>query len=398
VSTSAVFWAVLVPSIALYWLLPRVRTWLISVVSAVYLAVLDPLSVAMVLAWSGVFYVASQKYGVRGKSRWIAFALIGLVLACLAYFKYVPAIVFLATGGEHGTSVAHVVVPLGVSYFTFKLIGYMLDSARGTMPAHSFRRFVEYMLMFTIFSAGPIERFEPFLKNEPQAFDKRLFGEGLTRIIYGLVKKLVVVDLLLTRTDSYRYNFVWWTPPTLKDALHDGASSLRAWQFVFNQNLYGYLDFSAYSDIAIGASLLFGYRIAENFDYPFLAVNIGEFWKRWHISLSSFCQRYVYMPVVGKTRSPYASIIATMLAIGLWHSGSLNLLVWSGFHAFLMCAFLTWGRIKRRRGWRFDSRAANVLGCLLTVSLVVASSSFTSTNKLGVRAGFKLFFKLFGIA
>src|SRR5205823_958189 len=98
-------------------------------------------------------------------------------------------------------------------------------------------------------------------------------------------------------------------------------SSMQAWRYLTYLFLHTYIEFSAYSDIAIGASLLFGIVIRENFDFPILASNVGEYWKRWHMSLSSWCQAYIYMPTIGVTRSPYLAVFLTMMTIGLWHAG-----------------------------------------------------------------------------
>src|SRR5262249_49169912 len=125
---------------------------------------------------------------------------------------------------------------------------------------------------------------------------------------------------------------------------------------------------------------------------------LGDYWKRWHMSLSSFCQRYVYMPVVGKTRNPYLSIFATMFAMGLWHAGSLNMIIWSLCHAVFLCGFQTWGRIKRRRGWQLDNAPAAFVGWAVTMAFVISSTAFAMTSGRPVRLGGRIFLKMFGVS
>ncbi len=393
------FWLVLFASVAVYWALPRGKEWFLLLVSFAYVALLDRVSAVMVVVGSLVFHAAANRPGaLSGKRRWLGFALVAAAVLALGAFKYIPIIVHGVTGGTSGTSAAEIVVPLGASFFTFKLIGYALDSVRNVLPPTPRRRFVLYMLFFPTFPAGPIERLEPFLKNRERPFDAAVFGRGLTRIVYGLVKKLVLVDLILGRTYHTRNDFYLWTPldPDFLFSHLGRVSTLSAWQFVANRNFSGYLDFSAYSDIAIGAALLFGYEIGENFDWPIFATNITEFWKRWHISLSSFCQRYVYMPVVGKTRNPYLSIMLTMVVMGLWHAGTLNMLVWGIYHGILLCGFQTWNRFKRRRGIALEHPIFTFAGWATTMIAVVASTSFAATSGVGLWQGIRLFAKLFG--
>jgi alginate O-acetyltransferase complex protein AlgI len=157
------------------------------------------------------------------------------------------------------------------------------------------------------------------------------------------------------------------------------------------------MDFSAYSDIAIGASRLFGIRIMENFDFPILAQNIANFWQRWHMTLGRWCQSYVYMPMIGLTRNPYIAVYCTWLAIGLWHAGSLNWVFWGLYHGTGVAIFVAWGRFKRRKKWFFLDKIVilRYMSIPVTFLFVSGSGSFTAIyGHGGVYDGFRILAKL----
>ena len=158
-----------------------------------------------------------------------------------------------------------------------------------------------------------------------------------------------------------------------------------------------YLDLSAYSDLAIGAAMFFGIRLVENFEWPMLAPDPTQFWKRYHMSLSGWCQRYIYLPVMGRTRNPYVAVYATMMIMGLWHRGSLNYLTWGAYHATVLSVHLTWNRIKRAKKWKMKSRVWTLASTIITVLAISASAVFPSTSAQGIGAAFKLMGMLVGI-
>jgi alginate O-acetyltransferase complex protein AlgI len=162
---------------------------------------------------------------------------------------------------------------------------------------------------------------------------------------------------------------------------------------------YAYLDFAAYSDIAIGSSRLFGIRIIENFNFPFVARNINEFWQRWHMSLSGWCRAYVYMPTIGLTRNPYLAIYATMATIGIWHEGSLTWLCWGLYHATGIVVYGSWARFRRRRKWRLRTGLVpRLVGVGVTMLFVSGSYVFPVAGEHGgLASAVRPFAKLFGI-
>jgi alginate O-acetyltransferase complex protein AlgI len=265
-----------------------------------------------------------------------------------------------------------IAVPLGISYFTFKLLHYAVEAGRGNIVDRSPTRFLAWVFLYPIFTAGPIERYDHFLRNCEDRWNGPLAAEGLHRIAHGLIKRFVLVEYVILPLHGSL------TTPVLLASLAE-VGTPRVWGYCILTFLHAYLDFSALSDIAIGASRLFGIRIMENFEWPILARNIGDFWKRWHMTLAGWCQAYVYLPMIGLTRKPYVAVYATFLAMGLWHAASLHWVGWGLYHATGVSTYLTWSRIKRRHEWTFlDHGALRHLGVVLTFLFVSAGSAFTS--------------------
>jgi alginate O-acetyltransferase complex protein AlgI len=175
-------------------------------------------------------------------------------------------------------------------------------------------------------------------------------------------------------------------------------STAEAWVFFILLFIYFYLEFAAYSDIAIGGSRLFGVRIVENFNWPILAKNMSEFWKRWHMSLAAFCQRYVYMPIIARTRNPYYAILFTFLTMGLWHAVNINYILWGLFHGAGVATVLTWNKFKRKRGWPNQLPGPLAyLGVPVTIAYVSFGGVFAGTNGMGLAPAITLAAKLLGI-
>lgn len=302
----------------------------------------------VLLGWMLAFYwLAPYTQGKGNRQRWLLATLVVSILGYLAYFKYIPPLLAALSANSLERQL---LIPLGISYFTFKLIHYAVEVGRGNLKNHTLQQMFCYIFLLPIFTAGPIERFDHFLAHQQNQWQINFVVEGLTRIIYGLIKKFYLSGVILV---SLLGRYAAEGAPNAGFLL-DNLGSLpvyQVWGFLVLAYLYTYLDFSAYSDIAIGASRLFGIGIMENFNFPFLAPNIGNFWKRWHMTLGGWCQAYVYMPTIGFTRNPYIAVYSTMLAIGLWHVGSLNWACWGLYHATGIAIYMTWTRIKRQRQW-----------------------------------------------
>lgn len=343
---SPTFWCILFASAIIYWQLPkRVRAGFLATVSFGYLASLEPTAMSVVLFWTLLFYylaplATSRENRLRYK---IVPALVLAILGYLAYYKYVPILIQTLAGDAVE---ANMIIPLGISYFTFKLVHYAVEAGRGNISSRSLTDFASYMFLFPIFTAGPIQRFDQFHADCDDHWKLQTTSEGITRIIHGLVKKFVIGQAILLP----QFGYVTDAGILLENL--ERLPVFKVWGFLVLFFLYAYVDFSAYSDIAIGASRLFGLRIMENFNFPIVSQNIREFWKRWHMTLANWCQSYVYMPMIGLTRNPYVAIYCTFIAMGLWHAGSMNWVCWGLYHASGVSLFLTWTRFKQKCGWR----------------------------------------------
>jgi len=389
----AEFWMVLAAATGVAWLLPaRLRPGLVAAVSFVFLVRLDPYGLAAMLAFALAFRWLAPVTRRPGGALVLP-VLIVSILGYLAWFKYLPPILAALRGEGPAASV---LVPVGLSYFSFKLIHYALETARGTLPPSRLGDYLAWVFLFPIFTAGPIERFDHFLSERPPRLDARLVAEGLTRIAHGLVKKFVLVGILIESLS-----------PGHGSAGHVGRLLAElserpvpeVWGFCALSFLIMYLDFSAYSDIAIGASLLLGFRIMENFDWPILASDISAFWSRWHMTLTGWCQSYVIMPVLGLTRRLTAAIFAGFLAIGLWHAGTGCWAAWGLYHAAGVIAFHAWQSARERRGATGDAgplrRAA---GTILTLAFVTGSFAILAGDEAGgLRDGLRILARLAGV-
>jgi alginate O-acetyltransferase complex protein AlgI len=386
------FWLLLATAVPAYWLLPqRFRAGFLFVASFGYLASLDVFSVLALLGWTLLFF-AGMRHAARepSRGRFIAVALVLGITAFLAYFKYLPPLLH-ALAGRGGAAV--VLVPLGISYFTFKLIHYAIEVRRGTLVDTSLPTFLCYMFLFPIFTAGPIQRYDDFVAQRAARWDASLLADGGTRIAYGLIKKFVFAEFLLLAV----YGGGLPTGPEVARQLAS-YSALHVWALLPIAYLYIYLDFSAYTDIAIGCSRLFGYRIMENFRYPVIASNISDFWRRWHISLSAWCQSYIYLPIMGATRIPYLAALGTFIVIGVWHAASGTRLMWGLFHFTGVAAFMLWTRLRGRRRRAARRRLLPTLGGVLATQVFVsASMAFILAEGAGVGTGFRLLARLFAV-
>lgn len=405
------FWAILVITVVIYWLLPaRVtapigiskvllfpfrlllgwfwrpfperihfgRIGFLTTVGFLYLFVLDSESTFAALAWTTAFYfLAPLTVGSQPWRRRLLAVLVLASLAYLAYVKYLPQLAHLVFGSSAGGSALAL---LGVSYYTFKLIHYAVESSRGAMPKHGLGDFLNYILLFPIFSAGPIERFDHYLAHRDIRWSWDLVPFGLTRIIHGLIKRYAIVEAILL--------------PMLgaTQDLGDVASQLDSlafysiWRFLILTYLVAYLDFSAYTDIAIGASRLFGIQIQENFRFPILALSISDFWRRWHMTLAGWCQSYVYLPLIGLTRNPYIAVYATFLAMGVWHAASLPWIAWGLYHATGIAIHNAWTRWLRRKKIKLPRTIPfQIAAWAITFLFVSAGYAFTSAHGI---AGF----------
>ena len=313
----------------------------------------------------------SCRYFIRiGSWPLIQFLLICAILVYLGFYKYVPVLMQYVAGKPLDSDL---LLPLGISYFSFKLIHYLIEFGRHTFREHTLSEFLTYIFLFPIFTAGPIERFDHFQNNWLSTNRRQDLIEGSTRIIYGLIKKFIISGIILAGLLNHN------TADTLLAKI-EFIEQYKVWAFFLITYLIIYIDFSAYSDIAIGSARLMGFRIMENFNWPILAGNIAELWKRWHMTLSSWCQSYVYLPSIGLTRNPYLAVIATFLAVGLWHGGAFSWIAWGLYQGLGVSAYVAWTRFLRARKIKLPvNLAIRVTGIVATNFWMAGSFAFTMT-------------------
>jgi alginate O-acetyltransferase complex protein AlgI len=269
------------------------------------------------------------------RSRGLLLAGIAANLGLLGYFKYTSFA--LRTLGVESTTATH--LPIGVSFFTFQAISYLIDVYRRTVPADPHPvRFGLYVFLFPHLIAGPIVRYADIAQQlTAREHSLELFASGARRLILGLAKKVLLADTLAPAVDTA------FSLPA--GSLSCGA----AWFAVGCYALQIYFDFSGYSDMAIGLGRMFGFTFHENFRHPYTATSITDFWRRWHISLSSWFRDYVYIPLGGNRASAgatYRNLLVVFLLCGLWHGANFTFVLWGLWHGlFLILERAGLGRI-----------------------------------------------------
>ena len=285
--------------------------------------------------------------------------------------------------------------PLGISYLTFRILSYMIEVRRGAIAPASFREFLLYVTFWPTLLSGPIERPKPFfaqVKELPQATREDL-AVGLTRVAVGTVKTLLLGDLFGKLAQPI---IDITTPNGMTNFFIMSAAGL--WGCLIAYYFHLYLNFSGYSDIAIGISRMFGYRIRENFDWPFLATNISDFWRRWHMSLTGWITDYVYIPLGGGRTGMRRSVMntfAAMLLVGAWHGIEVHYLWWGAYHAALLSLYRMWRKKWRQRFKIRDNAVMKVLSIALTFLLVCLGWVLFL---MPMSAAVNVYLKLFGLA
>jgi alginate O-acetyltransferase complex protein AlgI len=369
------WWLFILLGPVVYWRLPQGwRPTALAAASMVIIGSFAALAVGLMFTLTLLAWYAHERpewFGaVAGpvvRSPWP----IAVILACLLWSKYLPEFAMALRG--HGGPLDFV-APLGLSYFAFKMIHYIVERRRGNFPPHDLSDLMSYVFFGPIFTAGPIERFEHFLAHRETSFHIDQVVEGGTRIAFGIVKKFWAFPIVIAGFKTVSGGDF----PRFLSHL-DAASPLSIWALLFLALASAYLDFSGYSDMAIGAGRLFGLRILENFNYPFLATNLRDFWLRWHMTLALWCRVYVYMPLIGLTRNPYGAVFAAFAVMGAWHAGwPPQWVLWGMWHGIGSVIVLMWSRFAMKRKIKiFKGRGGAALGWAVTMGYVALGGAFT---------------------
>ncbi|MDB6088997.1 MAG: Peptidoglycan O-acetyltransferase [Gammaproteobacteria bacterium] len=300
-------------------------------------------------------YLVARLLAAGGKParHWLLLAGIAGNLLLLGYFKYAH---FLLDTVEHISGVriqlAEIVLPLGISFFTFTQIAFLVDTYRGLAREPRFLHYALFVTYFPHLIAGPIlhhsEMMPQFARTATYRLSSRNVSVGLTIFVIGLFKKVILAD-----------NIAQFAAPAFNAAAAGHPLSLlEAWGAALAYALQLYFDFSGYSDMAIGVSRLFGITLPLNFNSPYKAANIIDFWRRWHMTLSRFLRDYLYFPLGGNRRGPmrrHLNLLLTMLLGGLWHGAGWTYVVWGGLHGCFLIVNHGWQALRGSLGWHIRS-------------------------------------------
>jgi D-alanyl-lipoteichoic acid acyltransferase DltB (MBOAT superfamily) len=288
----------------------------------------------------------------RWQHRWIPLAGVVLNLLVLALFKYADFLRGTAFGlAEVPWQPWHLILPLGISFFVFQKISYLIDLRRGDRHIYGFLDFCMFVTFFPQLIAGPLVRhneiIHQFRADPRNAAMWENLGRGFTLFIIGVAKKVLFADTLAMLAD-----------PLFAQAQQAPLGLAPAWIAASAYTLQIFFDFSGYSDMAIGLGLMFGLRLPFNFDAPYTAVSVRDFWRRWHMTLSRFLRDYLYIPLGGNRCGPVrqaVNVVATMLLGGLWHGAAWTFVVWGGLHGLALAVNHVWDgtglRLPRPLAW-----------------------------------------------
>jgi D-alanyl-lipoteichoic acid acyltransferase DltB (MBOAT superfamily) len=348
----AVFFGVV---FVLAWLLAgrvRLRLWLLLLASYYFYARWDPRFLALIFASSSVDWLLGNAIAAapndRSRKRWLALT-VAMNLGVLGLFKYFDFFVVEMSALLNGMGfdppeiVLRLTLPVGISFFTFESMSYVIDVYRRELPPH--KSYVEYLTFVAFFPhlvAGPIVRPRDLLPqlSAPPRFDARVGSSALLLIALGLLKKVAIGDYLALN---------------LVDRVFDAPlqySALECYTALVAYAVQIYCDFSGYTDIAIGSAALLGIHFPPNFDSPYKAHNIVDFWRRWHISLSTWLRDYLYIPLGGNRHGrarTYLNLLITMLLGGLWHGANLTFVVWGALHGCMLAATRAFQEFRKGR-------------------------------------------------
>lgn len=326
--------------------------------------------------WMSRIQVRRREATGQGSTPWLVIALVAN-LGTLGFFKYADFLQSAAcalVGRQLGPeTVLGIALPLGISFYIFQKIGFVCDTWAGRIRDFTFREFLLFVIYFPQLIAGPIVHHSEIVPQfrtfdpRPRAAD---LAVGTSIFIFGLAKKVLIADNLA---------------PCANQVFHDvhllghHPSAAEAWIATLSYTGQLYFDFSGYSDMAIGLARMVSFRLPMNFNSPYQACDIIEFWRRWHITLSRFLRDYIYIPLGGNRKGEtrrYLNLFLTFLLGGLWHGAGWAYLAWGALHGLYTCICHGWKALRKRLGWTAPGRFAAVAGWAITLLAVMVSWVF----------------------
>lgn len=374
VFSSLTFLCVFLPAVLLLYYLSKNITYkntILAVTSLIFYAWGEPPLLILLIAASLVNYFlalgigACQKRDKNIGAKILVTCAIVFDIAMIGVFKY-AAFTVSSINGVFGLSfpIPEIGLPLGISFYTFQILTYVLDVYRKDMPVQkSYLKFITFVSMFPQLIAGPIVRYQEVAEGlDDRKVTISDFADGATQFVIGLGKKVFLANFA---GDAKDILFAASTAPTV----------LSAWLGIIFYSFQLYFDFSGYSDMAIGMGKMIGFKFPKNFNYPYISRSITEFWRRWHISLGTWFRDYVYIPLGGsrvKKSRAYMNILIVWMLTGLWHGAAWNFVIWGLYFAVLLiiekCLLLK--QLEKSRVW------GHIYVCVLVIlSFVIFNAS-----------------------
>ena len=316
-----------------YYIVPDRFRWGVLLIAGLYFYMCwTPVHIVILLAVTVISYLAGIIINKDGQLHKKLIVTLGTVLcfAFLAVYKYFDFFMSSVYSLLDSLNISYSVVnhsfalPVGISFFTFKAVSYIVDVYRGKIIEKNFFKYLLYVSFFPQVASGPIERSTNLIPqfNKEHKFNKKLIETGLCFMLMGYFKKMVVADNIAVIVST-----IFGSPSTFSPIILIAGACLYSFQI--------FCDFSGYSDIAIGCASVFGYNTAMNFDHPYSATSIATFWRKWHISLSTWFRDYLYIPLGGNRKGQfrkYINLMIVFLVSGLWHGSSWNFVFWGFLH------------------------------------------------------------------
>ncbi len=313
----------------------------------------------------------SQEQDRQFKAKFVLVAGIIVNLVLIGYFKYANFFVDSINGAfETQWHLQKIILPLAISFYTFQQIAYLVDAYQGLTKEYNFLHYCLFVTFFPQLIAGPIvhhrEMLPQFAEEKVYQFNPTHLAIGLTIFIIGLFKKVIIADNIA----------VYATPVFIAADAGEQLTFLMAWTGTFAYTLQLYFDFSGYSDMAIGLARMFGIILPLNFNSPYQATNIIDFWRRWHMTLSRFLRDYLYFPLGGNRQGPirrHVNLLLTMILGGLWHGAGWTFVIWGALHGLYLIINHLWRSICP---WSFNNGWSNAVSRLLTLIAVMIAWVF----------------------
>ena len=305
------------------------KNYFLLVMSLLFYAWGEPKWILVLLLSTFVEYLGAifvDKYRGTGRAKAALGISVGVVLSFLFLFKYVDFFTFnINTLFHTDLSMLELTLPIGISFYTFQTITYIVDVYRDKAPVQkNFAYLLLYVSMFPQLIAGPIVKYSDIQEQiRHRTITGRGVGEGTVRFLTGMFKKAVLANTAGEVASSFL------------DGNQAGMTTLGAWLGILAFTFQIYFDFSAYSDMAIGLGRIFGFQYKENFNYPYIANSVNDFWKRWHISLTTFFREYLYIPLGGNRKHQVLNLAIVWFLTGFWHGASWNFIAW-GLYYFVL--------------------------------------------------------------